>query len=133
MALDIFKDNEHAVYENNGRYIELFFYAKLKRECKKNKSLGRDSDVLVDLILVDIGNYIFTNNEKYFPKALIFDRIKAKADKVQDIYDLLLRAEILRPVPVTIKTGSDQRNEEQLEFCHHSYRDYYVAKSLMAN
>lgn len=130
MTLEIFKENSHAVYENHGKFIELFFYAKLKHEVKKIKSLGRDSDVLVDLILVDIGNYIFTNNEQYFTKALIFDRIKAKADKVQDIYDLLLRSEILRPVLVTITTGSHQRNDEELEFCHHSYRDYYVAKSL---
>ncbi len=134
MAVEIYLNNGILVYENEGRWFEEFFKAKLKRESKKLTALGRDTDVLLDKVLTKIGKHDIEECDSYYEKALVHRFLKEElGDNFLEFYDLLLKSEILELIKVTITVGKIKRNDEQLKFYHKTYRDFYAAKALIGD
>ena len=132
MAVEIYLNNGVLVYENQGRYFEEFFKAQLKRESEKPQTKGRDTDVLLDNVLTKIGKHDIEKCDSYYEKTLVHRFLKEElGDNFLEFYDLLLKSEILELIKVTITVGKIKRNDEQLQFHHKSYRDFYVAKALI--
>ncbi len=132
MAVEIYRGGGRLIYENEGRWFEEFFKRKLKRECEKVRGLGRDADVLLDNVLIELGKNAIDAGDSFFEKDFVHNVINNKtSDKQSEYYDLLFRAEMLVPTIIEITTGKHVRTEEQTRFYHKTYRDYYVAKSFV--
>jgi hypothetical protein len=134
MAVEILQDKDvgNLVYENKGKWYDEFFKRRLKRECRKTKSAGRDSDIFLNNVLTRLGEYAILNEDPFFEKEFVYRTInEGIREKLSEYYDLLLRSEILRPVNVKITNGKHIQYDEQLQFFHQTYLDFYIAKSLI--
>jgi len=126
IALELLEKLGTIAYEIPGRLYGEFFSARLKRECKKIKTLGRGAWIQVDSSLVHIGAQMAKDGTSRLNTDSALATIREKAGGLtEDLHELLIRSEILRPIE------SKQGGAEQIQFYHSTYRDYYVARALL--
>ncbi len=133
MAVEIYRSGGKLTYENEGKWFEQFFELKLKQEChNKKRNLGRISDILLDNVLIQLGENAIEESKQFFGKDFVYYLVKEEiGENISEHYDLLFYAEILKLVPVIVTTGKHRKDKEKVQFYHKTYRDFYIAKSLI--